>query len=699
MTLAIHLLGRPHADRDAQEAYKFRSQKSWAILAYLILSERPPTRSQLASLLFTEAGDPLRALRWNLSEIRRCLGGDGSVDGDPVVLHLASDALVDTEVVTRGSWTDAVGLPGLGADLLEGIAIKGAAAFEAWLLSKRRHLAAASEAILHEAALGSMSLGALGTARDYAVRAAAMSPLDENHQALLIRLYRLAGDDDAAQRQYAACSEMFSRELGVPPGAAVQAAMREPQHERDTAADAVSIEAIVEAGSAAVSAGATEAGVHSLRAAIRLADGADVMQLRVSSRLVLAETLIHSLGGLDEEGLAILHEADQIALANDNPAGAARARAELGYVDFLRARYDRAGRWLTDALQLAHGSPSIMAKATTYLGAVASDRADYPRAAALLQDATELSRAAGDPRREAFGRSMLGRIDLLRSDLDSAIEQLNASIDLAERDHWLSFLPWPQALLGEAHLARADPARASEILRQAFARACQLGDPCWEGMSARGLALVAAATGEAGRAFEMLTDARARCNRLADPYVWLDVYILDAQCDLGRRHGHPRTRLWTDTMRQLASRTGMKELTVRSMIHGAALGNKGDAEAAALLAADIDNPVLHRELPARSAGNCHPAVTTGPHRHPPRSPLTRPAEPGTMRNSPHNGLSPNVLVHPFGLYRCVKNDATARSMSGLVVIAARYRSRLRAASWPALPLTAASRIGLQVLPG
>jgi hypothetical protein len=36
----------------------------------------------------------------------------------------------------------------------------------------------------------------------------------------------------------------------------------------------------------------------------------------------------------------------------------------------------------------------------------------------------------------------------------------------------------------------------------------------------------------------------------------------------------------------------MRELTVRSMLHGAALGDEGDAVAATLLAADIDNPVL-----------------------------------------------------------------------------------------------------------
>ena len=91
----------------------------------------------------------------------------------------------------KGTWMDAVGLPGLGADLLDGMTVKGAAAFETWLLAQQRHAAAASEAVLHEAALGSMARGALEAAIGYAVRAAAMSPLDENHQALLIRLYRM----------------------------------------------------------------------------------------------------------------------------------------------------------------------------------------------------------------------------------------------------------------------------------------------------------------------------------------------------------------------------------------------------------------------------------------------------------------------------------------------------------------------------
>ena len=78
--------------------------------------------------------------------------------------------------------------------------------------------------------------------------------------------------------------------------------------------------------------------------------------------------------------------------------------------------------------------------------------------------------------------------------------------------------------------------------------------------------------------------------------MWLDAHILDALCELGRRHGHPDTRQWVEAMRELTSRTGMRELTVRAMLHSAALGDAGDATAAALLAADIDNPELQALL-------------------------------------------------------------------------------------------------------
>ena len=496
-------------------------------------------------------------------------------------------AVVDVQVVMKGTWMDAVGLPGLGADLLDGMAVKGAAAFETWLLAQQRHAAAASEAVLHEAALGSMARGALEAAIGYAVRAAAMSPLDENHQALLIRLYRMAGDDDAAAKQFAACAKALRAELGVAPGPAVQAAMRQPRSAPGEVAGDATIEAIVEAGSAAVSAGAVEAGVQSLRTAARLADGAGATRLRVSSRLVLAEALIHALGGLDEEGLATLYEADEIALAHGLLNEVAQARAELGYVDFLRGRYDRAEHWLTDALEYASGSPSMQAKVMTYLGSVESDRASYRRAVSHLEQAVTLSQAAGS----RGGRPT--HCPCWAGSACSAAPWTRPPGSSTRRSSWPRMTTGWRSCRGPRRCGvrcswpgTTRPERPNSF-SSAFARACQLGDPCWEGMAARGLALVAEATGDTGRAFALLADARARSGRLAEPYLWLDGYILDAQCDLGRRHGHPDTGAWVETLRNLACRSGMRELTLRSLQHGAALGRAGDGAAAAVLAEEL----------------------------------------------------------------------------------------------------------------
>ena len=75
MTLSIRLLGPPALERDGRSAAAPRGRKAWAVLAYLLLAERPPPgRRQLAELLFGDADDPLGALRWTLAELRRALG-------------------------------------------------------------------------------------------------------------------------------------------------------------------------------------------------------------------------------------------------------------------------------------------------------------------------------------------------------------------------------------------------------------------------------------------------------------------------------------------------------------------------------------------------------------------------------------------------------------------------------------------------
>jgi len=384
---------------------------------------------------------------------------------------------------------------------------------------------------------------------------------------------------------------LFVKELGSPPGLTVRAAFLSHPETAPRGTDVAAVHAIIEAGAAAMAAGAPEAGVVSLRSGVAVADSLAGPHLRASSRLALAAALVHAVRGEDEEGAVVLHETIEIAQEAEDDDLEARARVELGYIDMLAARYDRSEKWL--ALDMLHTSdPGILARSHSYLGCVQSDRADYKPARETLNAAVEYSRLAGDRRQEAYAASLLGRLDFLLGDLDSATRTLNESIELGQSDAWLAFLPWPQALLGEVHIERGDHHSASRILEQAFARACQIGDPCWEGMSGRGLALLAEARGDTKQAFAVLDDAADRCSRLSDTYIWAEAYILDTQCSLGLLHGHEQTMDWTSKLYDLVTRTGMRELQVKAMIHRTKGGGENEHRAAGNLAEDISNPRL-----------------------------------------------------------------------------------------------------------
>ena len=273
-----------------------------------------------------------------------------------MVLALPPGAVVDVDVVAHGSWLEAVELPGLGAELLEGTATAGRRRVRVVAALGAAAGAAASEAILHEAASARCPAATWTTRSATPYARSAMTPLDENHQALLIRLYRLAGDDAAAGRQFAACTEMLERELGVAPGSAVGRAAgatgRDPAgpptgHRRGAARSRV----------AAVSAGAVETGRDSLRTAVRLADDGRLATLRVRSPAGPGRGADPCARRARRGGPGGAARGRPIALADGDRASVAQARAELGYVDFLRARYDRAELWLTDALRARRRLP------------------------------------------------------------------------------------------------------------------------------------------------------------------------------------------------------------------------------------------------------------------------------------------------------------------------------------------------------
>jgi DNA-binding SARP family transcriptional activator len=606
--LEIYLLGRPRVERDGEAVANPRGYKAWGLLAYLLRTDRPPSRDELVSLLFSEADDPFAALRWNLSALRRLLG-DAGLEGDPLRLSLPRGTFVDVETLICGSWIDALRLPGLERELLEGTRFSSSPAFDIWLLTERRHLGATAEAVLREAALARLGAGDPRAAADLAARLVQVNPFDENFQTLLVRSLAASGDGLAAARQVIRCTELFRRELGAEPSPALAAAAQTISASPTAAplSGRAAARAQLEAGEAAIRAGAVDAGLQCLRRAVVDARGAGDRALQAGALVALGSALVHAARGRDEEAAASLHEALAVAAHPDLASSAAAASRELGYVEFLRGRYDRAQRWLVRAADLAGEDGAERGRIASILGAVLTDTAHYGRALKELTEALRLSSEAGDGTQVAFTLAMLGRAHLLRDELDAARAAFDESLACARRENWTAFTPWPEALRGDVDLASGATDAAVERYEHAFALACQLGDPCWEGIAARGLGL-AAARDDIDKALDWLAEARTRCVRLPDAWLWIEAYTLDALCSLAAEHRLPAAPAWIEGLAALAARTGMRQFAASAHVYRGRLGDDAALTAARLLAAEIDNPALSAMLrdpiaggPARSA--------------------------------------------------------------------------------------------------
>src|SRR3954453_17067847 len=109
VTVEARLLGAPLVVRDGTAYAAPRGKKVWALSPSLALTRQPPTRQELAELLFPDADDPSSALRWNLSELRRLLGAPEPVgSGTTVALPLPIDTTIDVHVLQAGTSSDAV---------------------------------------------------------------------------------------------------------------------------------------------------------------------------------------------------------------------------------------------------------------------------------------------------------------------------------------------------------------------------------------------------------------------------------------------------------------------------------------------------------------------------------------------------------------------------------------------------------------
>jgi DNA-binding SARP family transcriptional activator len=590
VSLAIHLFGKPRIEWDGVPVASPRGRKTWALMAYLVLCERPPPRSRVASLLFSEAEDPLGALRWSLADLRRTLGAAVSVDGDPLELRLPADALVDVTAMTAPG--EKVSLVRLEGELLEGITFPSSPVFESWLGVMRRHLEGASRALAHDEALTRLAAGDTARATELAEQLVSREPLDQPGQELLIRCLARAGRRDAAKRQLAECEALFRRELGAEPGPELQTAASETgQIAAGAVGDAEVAIGQLGAGQAALDAGTVEPGVQIMRQACAEAAASGDMALEARALTALGSALVHAVRGRDEEGALRLHEALRLAERSGERAAAATACRELGYIDVQAGRGPSAGRWLIRATELAEGNEELCA-VVGVRGMALSDRAHYGAALDLLNKSVARAERCGRRRQAAWSLSLIGRVHMLRGELALALPRLDESLALVAAERWTAFQPWPEVLRAEASLLIGRPDQAGERLDHAFRLACRLGDPCWEAMGARLMGLMAADANKTAKAREHFADALARATRVSDAYQWVHAHVLDSAAALAvETDAHDAGEI-VDSLAELAARCGLRELVVRAHVHRGRLGVPGALESARLLAAEIDNASL-----------------------------------------------------------------------------------------------------------
>ena len=208
-----------------------------------------------------------------------------------------------------------------------------------------------------------------------------------------------------------------------------------------------------------------------------------------------------------------------------------------------------------------HGYPRVEAvEVAAIRGVSLLDRGDVDAAIAVFRRGLN-----ADPGREhGFLPIMLshaGRACLLAGDFPAARGYLGQALQIAQTRSWAGVTAAPLALLGHAAVATGDLVAARDLLEEALARACQVGDPCWETWAAHGLGLHAAGSGDPGAARRYLADAVNRSRPARGGHLWSHVWAMTDAARLGRQLGDPRHVTWQEKALATAQRCGMRALT------------------------------------------------------------------------------------------------------------------------------------------
>jgi DNA-binding SARP family transcriptional activator len=519
----VRLIGPPRIDVPTGEPPEVRGQKSWAVLARLLLADRPLTRRELSAELFPDTVDPLGSLRWCLAGLRKALGSSELFTGDPVRVDLPPAVTVDVHDLREGVFDVRA-----AGELLEGVDPRCGPEFATWLLVARQQVGSRIAALLRDEVITALSREESDRAVELAELSARRSPFDEGAHVLLVKSLVMAGHPDAALAHVVEVEETFRAELGVDPSAALRSAARAHVADPPPGVSAGTIAStLLTSGRAALSAGAIDAGLDCLRRAGAQAEAAGDDALLGQCLHELGSALVHAVRGFDDEGSVLLEQAVHLARSAGDQQTAVSALREHGYADALAGRRPEAQRRLDLAHDLAGEDAALLAGVDAVSGFNLSDWGRHDDGIARYREGIEAARRSGDRRREAWALGLGGWALLAAGRSPEAVEWLHGCLTLVRDLRWISFEPWPVAVLAEVGLA-ADRTE----LERCFAMSCQLDDPCWEGASSRVLALHHARLGEHERSLHWITEARTRCVRKSDTWAGMRGVILLTEAEI-----------------------------------------------------------------------------------------------------------------------------------------------------------------------
>ena len=263
--LSLSLLGTFQASAGERPITNFATDKVRALLAYLAVeADRPHRRDTLAALLWSEWDDSgaRSNLRLALHRLREAIEAVDpalsdalfGVTRETVQLH---GAALEVDVARFVALLDMCEthphrllhlcpscLEQLGeaaalysGELLAGLSIADAPAFEQWELTRREDLGRRVLALLYRLADAFEQLGDPGHALLFAHRQLALDPYREEAHRQVIRCYALQGERAAALAHYERARRLLADELGVEPDRATVELAEDVRAGRLTAAN------------------------------------------------------------------------------------------------------------------------------------------------------------------------------------------------------------------------------------------------------------------------------------------------------------------------------------------------------------------------------------------------------------------------------------------------------------------------------